>query len=117
MKLRVLPFVLVFCLVPVLLLAGCSSVPTSWAGKKVLSMKWAEEARVVSFKSTKEQDMEFLGKRIYRMDYEAEIEYVKDVPGILFIQGHKKGDREKVTGTLTFTKTEKGWEGEDGNLY
>lgn len=117
MKFRVLPLLMAFFLVPVILLSGCSSVPTSGVGKKVLSMKWAEEAKVISFKSFKEEELELFGNRIFRMSYEAEIEYVKDVPGILFVQGHKKGDRETVTGTLTFTKKEKGWEGEDGNIY
>ena len=29
----------------------------------------------------------------------------------------KKGETKKVYGVLTFNKTEKGWRGEDGNIY
>lgn len=106
----------VLCLL-LLLISGCSSIPTDSDGKRVLEMKWAEEAKVVEFNRTKTEEMDLFGTHLLRMNYEAEIEYIKNVPGIVFLPGHKKGDREKVSGTLTFTKKEKGWEGEDGHMY
>ena len=64
------------------------------------------------------------GIRFYKMEYEAEIEYLDDVirgpfGGIIDIKhknsrmpGYiKKGSREKIKGELLFEETKNGWRG------
>jgi hypothetical protein len=114
-------------------LVGCSTTPSISDGKKVLEnknkYKGASLIKVVSFHKTNAQKGEFLGVEVYELEFEAEIEYLADVKkdpfgGLVPINEfcflcttHKKGERQKIVGSLTFEKTEKGWRGEDGKIY
>ena len=111
-------------------LYGCSSKPSEKAVVSNIENKYQNLVKVVNFKETNAQEGEFMGIKFYLMAYEAEIEYVEDV--VLYKFGAvelmerkgkkmgreiKKGTRKKISGTLDFEKTKKGWQGEDGKVY
>ncbi len=96
--------------------------------------------RLASVTKKNGQEAEFLGAKIYVIEYEAKIEFlgdcywggpmgqmsfetIRDTPGpfnAMMFAGRKKaakGQTTRVTGTLRFEKTEKGWRGQDGKLY
>lgn len=98
--------------------------------------------KLVDFKKTNAQDAEVLGVKLHAIEYQAEIEFLRDCywggpfggleqgfevitgePGPFnawMYMGKKKGrqgERETITETLRFQKTEKGWKGEDGKVY
>lgn len=82
--------------------------------------------KVLSFKKVDGQSGEAFGVKFYKMDYEAQLEYLKNIPrrngydcgsGWTEIarwvncDGHKAGDKFNVKGKIEFEKTEKGWKG------
>jgi hypothetical protein len=112
------------------LLAACSktaSNPDESIGRQVfqnLNKKGVEQniIKINSFKKTNGQSYEMLGVKHYKLDYEAEIEYLEDVkgqsmftPAIITI--HKKGEKVEQNNHLTFEQTEKGWKADDGKVY
>lgn len=63
-------------------------------------------ARVTDFKKTNGVD---LSDREYRLDWEAEIEYLRDIRNLVGL-AYRKGETRKVRGSYTFEMTEKGWD-------
>lgn len=57
------------------------------------------------------------GTITYVLEYEVELEDLVDEEGDLFSSDYKKGRVSKKRGTMEFMQTEKGWRGEDGNIY
>jgi hypothetical protein len=115
-----------------LFLPGCSGPPSESVGKRIVESRIQQDSngliKLLGFRKTNATRDD----RIYRMEYEAEIEYIDDaldfgffhakkgdpVPSYsLYIQNRKKGERVKKSGTLTFEKTEKGWRGPDDKIY
>jgi general secretion pathway protein G len=92
-----------FVLVIGLNAVGCSKDrPTEAQGKSAILDKLNESApnsggaiKLLSFRKTNGQDLEVNGVKMYKMEYECEIE--------------KSGQRTKETGSITFEKTENGW--------
>lgn len=90
---------------------------------------------LVSFKKTNGVAREVMGSQTYAVEYQAVVEYPAGVrpecvsrngsfPGwrcsIAASQGLRPksvGEREVMAGELIFEKTERGWKGQDGNLY
>lgn len=64
------------------------------------------DARVNDFKKTNGMD---ISDREYRLDWEAEVEYLRDVRNIVGL-AHRKGEIQRVRGSYTFEKTERGWD-------
>ena len=106
------------------ILAGCgSSIPSDADAKKFYEETsflqfdtlryWikAEVARVRSIRKTNGQASERNGVKVYRFDYEVEVEFIQPVEMPGGGPGHKVGDIVKDTGSITFELTEKGWEG------
>jgi hypothetical protein len=123
-----------------LLLLGCSSGPSSSAAEEFLREKINKESegriKLVSFSKTNGQEAAPMGIPSYKLDYEAEIEFLDDCrwgtasgsnwrgdfyvfpaeqgPGYFgglyppFRQA-TKGSRTKVLGSVIFQKTEAGW--------
>jgi hypothetical protein len=98
---------------------GCTSkgpaAPSNVIAKKVFentdpSIK-AGTTSVVSIWELRGQEQVILGVRRLSVEYEAEVEYLKeDLP-------HKKGDRKKLNVSLEFEQSDKGWKAKDGNVY
>lgn len=121
-----------------LFLGACSQTPSVSDGKKIFEKAVQEQShgliKGVNFNKTngaEGKNME--GIKSYRMEFEAELEFmengywggpfggfevIRGEPGpfnaFMFIGKNRanKGQRTKITGTLNFVKTEKGWIGE-----
>lgn len=110
----------------VLLLAivahGCtSSQPSEADARAIFEKRWAEQlqkgtAKILTFKKVNGQAAEFMGVKIYKLDYEAEIEYpqglnlhCKDTFCGYAIEIKEVGEREIIRDSETFEKTEQGW--------
>jgi hypothetical protein len=78
--------------------------------------------KLLRFRKTDGQDLEFGGVKMYKMEYEYEIEFTRDcycpghgfisyAPGIQYDRPKnvESGQRMKINGIITFEKTEKGW--------
>ncbi len=63
-------------------------------------------ARVNNFKKLNGVD---LNDREYRLDWEVEIEDLRDIRNIIGL-AHRKGEIQRVHGSYTFEMTEKGWD-------
>jgi hypothetical protein len=63
-------------------------------------------ARVKDFKKVNGVD---LSDREYRLDWEAEVEYLKDIRNLVGL-AYRKGEVRKVRGSYIFEMTEKGWD-------
>lgn len=50
-----------------------------------------------------------LSDREYRLDWEAEAEYLRDIQSLIGL-AHRKGEVKKIRGSYTFEKTENGWD-------
>ena len=121
----------ILSILAVVLLAGCSSRPSESTGRAVLQNAIATESKgmikLVSFRKTNGTG----GGTYYHMEYEAQIEFSATgtwYPLYLFTVGQVEpppplghnvsaGHRETVQGSLSFEKTERGWRGQDGNVY
>jgi len=62
-------------------------------------------AKLLTFKKVNAESQEIVGVIVHFAEYEAEIEYPA------------RGETETLTGQITFKLTDKGWLGEDGQLY
>ncbi|MBA3240393.1 MAG: hypothetical protein H0T60_04120 [Acidobacteria bacterium] len=63
-------------------------------------------ARVNDFKKVNAAN---ISDREYRLDWEAEVEYLRDIRNIVGLV-HRKGEIQRVRGSYTFEMTEKGWD-------
>jgi hypothetical protein len=63
-------------------------------------------ARVNDFRKVNAAD---INEREYRLDWEAEIEYLRDIRNLVGL-AHRKGEIQKIRGSYTFEMTEKGWD-------
>ena len=128
-----------------LFLAGCSGPPSERAGRQILEKRIHEAQdeskgliKLVSFRKTNAT----VHGSDYVMEYEVEIEFTdnvtvyKDMMPFWASRGSpkelldkrlivfsspliekRKGEKRTCTGALRFEKTERGWRGEDGNVY
>jgi hypothetical protein len=138
---RLFPNVVFLAVIFLLPLLACSSAPSSSAAEEFLREKINRESqgriKLVSFTKTNGQESTPQGIPTYKLDYEAEIEFLDDCrwgttqdfigwrgdfhvfppeegPGFfagLYPPFRKaaKGSRTKVTGSVMFQKTEAGW--------
>ena len=99
------------------ILGGCTGGSPSEADARLVVEKdgprWSDGIRdgtvkVMSFKKVNGQAMEIYGVKMYTMDYEVQLEFLKKDGG------HKVGDKVTYTGQIEFEKTEKGWQGKSG---
>jgi hypothetical protein len=119
-----------FALVIGLNLLGCKGIgvdrPTEEQGKAAILNTIKEEdhagaIKLLSFRKTNGQDQEHSGVKMYKMEYECEIEFTRDCIGMAnsfntdelhkpyLDPTFKSGHRAKVTGFIEFEKTENGW--------
>ncbi len=143
MKSYTLETKLIRYIVPVLtalFLAGCSSQPSESTGQKIIEKSIQAQSngliKLVSFRKTNATSPD---RNHYLLEYEMEIEYLDNcwVDGMglevtppkfkasrlapdrfdFLALKKRKGEKEKMSGYLGFEKTEKGWRGDDGNVY
>lgn len=124
------------------MLVGCSGKPSEGMGQKALDHQIQTQSKgqikLMSFHKTNGTGDD----KVYAVEYEAEIEFQTDgywthggamVPfgfaaqispydrmmaaGMGAITEVHKGQRQTINGALQFVKTEKGWQGEDGQIY
>ena len=107
-----------------LLFPACSTLPSENDAEDVFGNRWKNkidrgEVRINSFDKINGQELEILGVKIYKIEFEVEMEYLKDnKPEFLKkAVGTDKGKIKYLKGTIRFEKTERGWKGPDGNLY
>ncbi|MBN8510061.1 MAG: hypothetical protein J0L57_15795 [Burkholderiales bacterium] len=126
----------------ILFLMGCSGPPSEADAKTVLAAKVNQEStgliQLVDFKKTNAIEQEVMGRKLYKLEYSAEIEFTDDImwsgPGPFGWDGRfqatkgrprggldafhpafmgktpgDKGKKFKVTGAVVFEKAEKGW--------
>lgn len=99
--------------IAVLLLTSCSSLtpkPDVSDARKFFEQQANfinGNARVKDFRKINGVD---ISDREYRLDWEAEVEYLRDIRNMLMILEHRKGEIQKVRGSYTFEMTEKGWD-------
>lgn len=129
---------MIICFVPLAFIAGCSGKPTGKEARAAFEDGYKaqlekKEIVIRSFKTigppvTAVFDMDCAKLPCYTVSYEAEIEYLKDVPSFLgraihpsqlqtaFVMNSprywdgKQGDTIKRMGDLEFKRTEAGWE-------
>lgn len=95
-----------------LLLVSCSSLapkPEESDARKFFEQQVDfinGNARVKSFRKINGVDT---SDREYRLDWEAEVEYLRDIRNIVGL-AYRKGEVRKVRGSYTFEMTEKGWD-------
>ncbi len=79
------------------------------------------KVKLISFLKINGRKGESAGRKYYEVEYEAELEFLENYqPAMGLMDGmlkYKKGDVKKIRGWLHFEETEKGWRGEDGNVY
>ena len=96
----------------VLLLTGCSSLaskPDVSDARKFFEQQAdfiSGNARVNNCKQVNGAD---LNDREYRLDWEAEVEYLRDIRNLVGL-AHRKGEIQRIRGSYNFEKTEKGWD-------
>jgi hypothetical protein len=110
--------------------------PTEADASRAVEKTYSSYAQLTSFRKTNGQLRKIQGVEIYKIDYEAEIEYTKsgierNVMGRFSSFTEKenpqpfekalgtmrnKGDRRRIMGSITFEKTEKGWRPVSGRL-
>lgn len=120
----------------VLALSACSpSEPNDAAGLKVLRNIFERAhvpANIVSFKKTMGRAATTREGEVYEYWYESEVQFPDGYDakcaeekergacallGVVTDQSFKKNEVVKSEGSLHFSKTEKGWVGEDKNSY
>jgi hypothetical protein len=134
-------------------LINCSSKPSVLDARKVYenidTNLHSGLIRISKFQKTNAVEGKLAGVKFYRIEYEAEVEFLMRlwefdsgelreagylsipesksgflIPDSLHYEYsppggilHLKGDTKRINGILTFEMTEKGWRGEDGNIY
>lgn len=109
----------IFLGVITLLLFSCSTSPSETEAKKAIASQYRNLVKVVSFVETNAQQGELAGIKFYKMEYEAQIEYLENVVLNKFMgevveirKGKKspydfmgreirKGTKEKIKGLMT----------------
>lgn len=133
---------LAIALLTALVISGCGGPPSPSDGRKQLEGRIQAQSngliRLVSFDKTNGLDRDIGGRKIYEMEYTAEIEFLDNCmwsgggllgwdgsfravrgerpggieafnPEYLEMPEVRKGQRKKVNGKFTFEKTEQGW--------
>lgn len=125
--------------IPVLLalvVISCSGgVPSESDARDVFASRYREKidqglVQVDSFSKVNAQQGEMFGVKFYKVEYQATISWPKglntqclgnnqDFKGwnCWMVETRNVGQAENLTGELGFEKTEKGWKGENGNVY
>jgi len=112
-------------------IAGCDGKPSEADARSAFEDQLQTEyCKLIRFTKTNAVDSQESGMKRYTVEYEAEVEYLKDCmkdemhrivedPGTapMGCTRFKKGQRDVWRGTLTFGKTEKGWRGPRGKIY
>lgn len=112
---------------------GAGSEPSEGDGKKVFENRvrvLANEngmqrslpegiVRPVGFKKINGQLRTENGVKRYRLDYEGKVEFLVDIQASAFngFRKRKKGEVAIIAQSMDFEMTEKGWRGEDGQIY
>ena len=99
------------------LLAACSNLPSEVEARKAFENDLNGLSpglfRVVSFKRTDAQSGKIFAINSYVIGFEAQVEYLRDHADHLSDpsnpQTFKKGQVQKVTGSVRFEETGKGW--------
>ena len=132
----------IYIIAIIVLLTGCSSsLPSeSDVGKELeIRSPYASDLKknvmkIVSITKTNGQTREIFGVKAYEFDYQAELEYTKNVPKTTGLwecsdkqmanptradvcNGHNIGDKVTVKDKLMFQLMEKGWKGPSGTVY
>ncbi|MDI6788636.1 MAG: DUF2950 family protein, partial [Planctomycetota bacterium] len=127
-------------MVALAVLLGCGSKPSVGSGRTALENGLGDLAKVISFKKTDGKLIEFMGMKGYELEYEAEIELLKDVAkdrsftgGVVYVPYKKptsqfdfiasmlplhrrQGEKLRISGKINFEKSEKGWKGTAGGF-
>ena len=101
-------------------LTGCSGKPSERACLRMVENAMAKDGncRIENFKKVNAVSGSTFGQETYTVQCKWDSTYLKDTPGGFMTQGHKKGEVVHTPdGNLIFTKTEKGWQGLDGQIY
>jgi hypothetical protein len=101
-------------------LTGCSGKPSERACLRMVENAMAKDGscRIEHFKKVNAVSGSTFGQETYTVQCTWDATYLKDTPGGFMTQGHKKGEVVHTPdGNLIFTKTEKGWQGLDGQIY
>lgn len=125
--------IVILLLMAFLACKGAGSEPSEADGRKVFEnrirvlanengMQRALPEGVVAAKDFKKVNGQMRvesGVKKYRLDYKGTVEYLVDIPSSPFNGFHarKRGEVATIARSMEFEETEKGWRGEDGNLY
>lgn len=114
---------------------ACSSAPSQSDARDVLMSKYQDEIEnglviLESFSKVNSQQGEMFGVKFYVVEYEAQIRWPKGLNteclgdnsqfkgwDCWMKEARAPGKIEKLQGNLTFEKTERGWKGENGEIY
>lgn len=132
----------IFICLLVLPLMACSGKPTESDGRRALEARVEQDSkgliRVVSFEKTNAIEQELFGRKLYLLEYSAQIEFTEDVmwsgpgpfgwdgkflatlgrpkntldsfnPAFVGRTAGNKGEKTGVSGRVVFEKAEKGW--------
>jgi hypothetical protein len=117
-----IPLKVVSCIAAILLLACSSGLPSESDGKRFLENQGKKTYKVKTFTKTNGVGT----TNSYSLEYEAQVECIEvnvNPPYPTLLQNEfdvaceKVGELKKLTGKIQFNKTEKGWRGEDGEIY
>lgn len=121
-----------------IVLFGCSSNPSQDDGLSVavnVIRKSNSEnyIRLISFKKLNGSELEINGQKVYKMDFDAEVEVINNceyndrfyarapqprAPLQFYWEPTKQpGYKSKFNDVIVFQKTENGWLGPDGEVY
>ncbi|MDI6729420.1 MAG: hypothetical protein QMD44_10915 [Thermodesulfovibrionales bacterium] len=109
----------------ILMLIGCASKPSEADARKAYEDKNAKlfkegVIRINSFKKVNAIEGELFGVKFYKIEYDAEVEFLKDyIIGDAVFGGVRveKGRITKLKGKyITFIKTEKGWKADNDQI-
>ena len=117
-----IPLRVVSCIAAIFLFACSSGMPSESDGKRFLENHGKKTYKVKSFTKTNGVGT----TDSYSLEYEAQVECLEvnvhpPYPTILQnefdVACEKVGDVKKLAGKIQFNKTERGWRGEDGEIY
>ncbi len=126
----------------VITLTACSAgVPSESNARSVFENEHSKEIKegvlkIDSFEKTNGQKINIFGVEAYKVEYKANVTYPKGIlpeclgdnwPTNIYwkcfnarisgIVSKHPGQKETINGEIVFEKTEKGWKGEDGEIY
>ena len=114
-----------------LLSGGCASLRTraESVGKpserdvrtvleNIMAQTGTYQVKTVTIDRVNSESSYLMGHEAYNAAFTADLEYLKDTPASAGEAAHKKGEVQHIEdGELLFTKTKKGWRGQDGEIY